>query len=112
MLSALSDEMVLQVIDLVDTLLAENQLEYFKAQLLDIHQLSDYEKFDLLTFEWRMDRIMAGLDIDVIIGSRSVEEHVQHLRTLFQRLLQVAGLVINREKCVFGVEEVEFLGVT
>jgi hypothetical protein len=46
---------------------------------------------------------------DVIIGSRSVEEHVQHLQTLFQQL-QAAGLVINREKCVFGIEEVEFLG--
>jgi hypothetical protein len=34
------------VIDLVDTLPAE---KYFKMQLLDIHQLSDYEKFDLLS---------------------------------------------------------------
>jgi hypothetical protein len=67
------------------------------------------------TFQRRMDRIMAGLDFvfvyldDIIIGSRSVEEHVLHLRTLFQRL-QAAGLVINGEKCVFGIEEVEFLG--
>jgi hypothetical protein len=28
---------------------AENKYEYFKAQLLDIHQLSDYEKFDMLS---------------------------------------------------------------
>ncbi len=48
-LSALPAEMVSQVIDLVDTLPAENQYEYFKDQLLDIHQLSDYEKFDMLT---------------------------------------------------------------
>jgi hypothetical protein len=34
---------------------------------------------------------------------------VQHLRVLFQ-WLQAAGLVINQEKCVFGVEEMEFLG--
>jgi hypothetical protein len=26
-----------------------NQHEYFKSQLLDIHQLSDYKKFDYLT---------------------------------------------------------------
>jgi hypothetical protein len=67
------------------------------------------------TFQRQMDRIMAGHDfvfvyLDyVIIGSCSVEEHVQHLQILFQRL-QVAGLVINREKSVFGVEEVKFLG--
>jgi hypothetical protein len=40
--------MVSQVIDLVDTLHAENQYEHFKTQLLDIHQLSDYKKFNLL----------------------------------------------------------------
>jgi hypothetical protein len=67
------------------------------------------------TFQRRMDRILAGLDFvfyyleDVIIGSRSMAEHLQHLRMLFQRL-QAAGLVINREKCVFGVQQVEFLG--
>jgi hypothetical protein len=46
---------------------------------------------------------------DFIIGSRSATEHSRHLRALFQRL-QTAGLVINQEKCVFGVMEVEFLG--
>ncbi len=38
-----------------------------------------------------------------------MSEHLHHVRTLFQRL-QAAGLVINREKCVFGVPEVVFLG--
>jgi hypothetical protein len=33
----------------LDTLLAENQYKYFKTQKLDIHQLSDYMKFDLLS---------------------------------------------------------------
>jgi transposase InsO family protein len=67
------------------------------------------------TFQRLMDRILAGLDFvfvyldDVIIGSRSMSEHLQHVRILFQRL-QAAGLVINREKCVFGVPEVDFLG--
>jgi hypothetical protein len=44
-LSALPAEMVSQVIDLVYILPAKNQYEYFKTQLLDIHQLLDYEKF-------------------------------------------------------------------
>ncbi len=45
----LSAEMVSQVIGIVDTLPVENQYEYFKTQLLDIHQLSDYEKFNMVT---------------------------------------------------------------
>jgi hypothetical protein len=66
------------------------------------------------TFQRLMDRILAGLDFvfvyldDVIIGSRSMSEHLQQMRILFQRL-QAAGLVINREKCMFGVPEVDFL---
>jgi hypothetical protein len=32
----------------VVTMLGEGQYDYFKNQLLDIHQLSDYEKFDML----------------------------------------------------------------
>ncbi len=61
-----------------------------------------------------MDRLLAGLDFvfvyldDIIIGSRSAAKHGRHLQALFQRL-QTAGLVINQEKCVFGVAEVEFL---
>jgi hypothetical protein len=47
-LSALPAEMVSQVIDVMDTLPEEGQYEFFKNQLLNIHQLSDYEKFDML----------------------------------------------------------------
>ena len=65
------------------------------------------------TFQRYMDRVLSGLDFifvyldDVIIASRSEEEHLQHLRILFQRLSD-ASLVINSEKCVFGVAAVEF----
>jgi hypothetical protein len=44
----LSAEMVSQVIDVVDALPAAGQYEFFKNKLLNIHQLSDYEKFDML----------------------------------------------------------------
>jgi hypothetical protein len=66
------------------------------------------------TFQRYMDRVLSGLDFifvyldDVIIASRSEEQHLQHLRILFQRLSN-ASLVINSEKCVFGVAAVEFL---
>jgi hypothetical protein len=59
--------------------------------------------------------VLAGLDFvfiyldDVIVGSRSEEEHLHHLHLVFVRLQQF-GLVLNRDKCHFGVQEVEFLG--
>jgi hypothetical protein len=67
------------------------------------------------TFQRQMDRLLAGLEFifgyldDIIIGSCSAAEHARHLQALFQRL-QTAGLVINQEKCIFGVTEVEFFG--
>lgn len=47
-LSALPAEMVSQVIDIVDTLPEADLYNFFKEQLLQTHQLSDYEKFDAL----------------------------------------------------------------
>jgi hypothetical protein len=67
------------------------------------------------TFQHQMDCILSGLDFvfayldDVIVASHSDTDHLLHLRLLFQQL-QVVGLVINREKCVFGVSAVGFLG--
>jgi hypothetical protein len=48
MLSALPAEMISQVIDVVDTMPSGGLYEHFKNQLLEVHQLSDYEKFDVL----------------------------------------------------------------
>jgi cleavage and polyadenylation specificity factor subunit 1 len=62
-----------------------------------------------------MDRVLAGLcEVfcyldDILICSRSEEEHQHHLRQLFLRLRQ-HGLVINAEKCLFGVTSLDFLG--
>jgi hypothetical protein len=47
-LSALPAEMVSQVLDVVEALPPASQYEFFKNELLNIHQLSDYEKFDAL----------------------------------------------------------------
>ena len=46
---------------------------------------------------------------DVLVASSSPAEHVRHLRQLFEALRKF-GLVINRGKCVFGRQELEFLG--
>jgi cleavage and polyadenylation specificity factor subunit 1 len=41
--------------------------------------------------------------------SRTIEEHEQHLRTLFGQL-QTFGILVNPLKCVFSASEVTFLG--
>jgi hypothetical protein len=67
------------------------------------------------TFQRMMDRVLANLDAafayldDVLVGSRTREEHFLHLRQVFQRLRE-AGLVINSSKCVFAAQEMDFLG--
>ena len=46
---------------------------------------------------------------DVLIASTTPEEHLQHLRVVFERLTAY-GMVINPNKCIFGVPELDFLG--
>ncbi|GFX39963.1 retrovirus-related Pol polyprotein from transposon gypsy [Trichonephila clavipes] len=45
---------------------------------------------------------------DVIISSPSFTDKVEHLRVVF-RLLQEAGLTLNKEKCKFGCDELKYL---
>ena len=68
------------------------------------------------TFQRLMHTVLQGLDNflfvyldDVLVASRSRNEHISHLKTLFARL-ETNGLVIKSEKCVFGVAEIDFLG--
>ncbi len=46
---------------------------------------------------------------DILIFSRSLQEHVQHVRVVLQRLLE-NGLFVKAEKCVFHAQSVPFLG--
>ena len=46
---------------------------------------------------------------DIIVFSKSGEEHVQHLRCVLEALRKF-GLTIKEEKCQFGREKVEYLG--
>jgi hypothetical protein len=69
------------------------------------------------TFQRLLDRVLAGLLYkiclvyidDVIIFSRTFEEHLQHLTAVFDRLRK-AGLSMKASKCYFGVREVRYLG--
>ena len=46
---------------------------------------------------------------DVLIASTTPEEHLEHLRAIFE-CLTANGIVANPNKCVFGVKELDFLG--
>jgi Reverse transcriptase (RNA-dependent DNA polymerase) len=67
------------------------------------------------TFQRLMDSVLAGLPYcfvyidDVLVASPSPELHVQHLEEVLSRLQQ-QGLVLNVEKCQFGVAELDYLG--
>jgi Reverse transcriptase (RNA-dependent DNA polymerase) len=62
-----------------------------------------------------MDRVLNGLPFsfcyldDIISARQTREQHVQHLRRLFEKL-NSAGLVVNAEKCMLAVHTVDFLG--
>jgi cytoskeleton-associated protein 5 len=64
------------------------------------------------SFQRFMDQ---GLDFcfdyvdDLLVASSSPEEHVRHLRLIFERLAAY-GLTINPSKCVWGVPSLDFLG--
>jgi hypothetical protein len=47
----------------------------------------------------------------LLIDSRDAAEHCRHLHEVLHRL-QLNGLVINQDKCVFGQTRMEFLGHT
>ena len=66
-------------------------------------------------FQRMMDGILRGLDFlfiyldDILVASKSIEEHTDHLRTLF-RVLSDQGITVNRQKCRLGLSEVSYLG--
>ena len=69
------------------------------------------------TFQRFMNQVTQGLDFvfvyidDVLVASSNEEEHLQHLDTLFERLAEF-GVHVNRSKCLFGVNKLDFLGHT
>ena len=66
-------------------------------------------------FQRLMDDILRGIDFafvyldDILVASRSQEEHLTHLRALFC-LLSAHGITINRAKSKFGQSQVKYLG--
>ncbi|GBG59707.1 hypothetical protein CBR_g54812 [Chara braunii] len=60
-------------------------------------------------FRLMLDRyVLIYLD-DILVYNRSLDEHVEHLRTVLERLRQ-AKYKANRDKCEFARQELEYLG--
>ncbi|KAL0544452.1 hypothetical protein IC582_019567 [Cucumis melo] len=60
-------------------------------------------------FQSFLDRFVVVYLDDIVVYSQTLEEHVQHLRQVFQ-VLRDNELYIKLEKCSFAKQEVEFLG--
>lgn len=68
------------------------------------------------TFQRLIQRALRGLESfcsvyidDIVVFSKSMEQHVQHLQKVFSRVRQL-GLKLHPKKCCFGYTEVSFLG--
>ena len=67
------------------------------------------------TFQRMMDEVLVDLDFcfcymdDILVASRNMEQHQQHLREVLTRL-QKHGLVLNAEKCEWGQLKISYLG--
>jgi len=72
-----------------------------------------------MTFISLMSRVLDGLIMkicfcymdDIVVFSKTFEEHLQHIEIIFERLKE-ANLSINLEKSHFGKRELTFLGHT
>ena len=72
-------------------------------------------------FQWLMQCVLAGLQTpsgtkfmsvyldDVIVFSETLQDHIEHLEVVFDRLKRVS-LKLNPSKCKILCEEVEYLG--
>ena len=67
------------------------------------------------TFQRLMDSVLRDLAFvfvyldDILVASPSTEEHLSHLKQVFQRLDE-HGLIVNLAKCQFGLPDIDFLG--
>ncbi len=68
------------------------------------------------TFQRVMDGVLEGCDEfaggyidDLVVYSKTWEEHLQHLQEVLGRI-QAAGFTLKVKKCQFGRKEVHYLG--
>ncbi|KAG0435924.1 Retrovirus-related Pol polyprotein from transposon opus, partial [Dictyocoela muelleri] len=67
------------------------------------------------TFQYAMTKIFSDLEYvkiyldDILVHSKTLEEHFNHLKNVFQRIKSY-GMSVNFEKSNFGLEEIKYLG--
>ena len=72
-------------------------------------------EFFRMLFQRLMDSIFQRLDFvfvyldDILVASKSTAEQYDHLRQIFT-LLSSNRLIIQKSKCIFGVQELAYLG--
>lgn len=56
-----------------------------------------------------LDKFIAVYLDDIVIYKKTMEEHLEHLKLVFEKL-EEHHLFVKKEKCAFAQEEIEFLG--
>ena len=86
----------------------DGKLYQFKRVPMGLHSAPQ-------TFQRLMNRVLEGLPFakcyldDIIVFSENVKQHIAHLDEVF-KALHKANLRVHKDKCVFAVTEIEFLG--
>lgn len=110
----------------IDLVRAFNQIPVYEPDIEKTAVITPFGLFEFVympyglcnapqTFQRFINEVLFGLDFcfayldDVLIASKNEQDHLQHLKLVFERLSKF-GLTINVSKCTFGVTEVSFLG--
>lgn len=68
------------------------------------------------TFQRFIDKVVRNHDFcfahidDILVFYKNLAEYVEHLRIVFGRLHEY-GVIVNPEKCVLGVEDIEYIDI-
>ena len=86
---------------------------------MDVLPLTDYVPFGITSapeyFQRKISEVLTGLDgivcliDDILVYGNTEEQHDQRLKAALSKISN-AGLTLSKEKCIFGVTKISFLG--